>query len=466
MNLARSSLVASVVLPLVAACGGGGGGGGGGAPEPSVIRRMGLIQTASTRLGTSSCAGHFTGDDTEQILAVGCAGTSAAVCDTGWSIYLVDPFGSVNVAPAEIPAMAAIRRAVTLYPGGPEITTFDGDSDGIDDLVVAVPASGAIFVVFDPLSAAASVAGPFTIPDGPLSTPRYGTMVLRRNRDYGILHDDPDVVMIGMPDAGRGRGQIAWCVAAASRAGFGAGSFSAPYAPAGLASTAAFGSAVDAVKNVDGTLDVFSGAPGESGGGAVYKINLTLETRWVEGFEKLTPAAELGTSSGFGSALAIAFDVSDVMSVAIGAPGAFAGEGAVIIQLPELRTFDVIRSPEPGRRFGSEMDALHIEGDGNETILVTQPNCGPDGSGAVGMRINWDIIGHTGYEEGTLRKLSMAPIGRESTICAVRKCIPRVNCRTDFVAWFEGALDGSGVLAVRDLTDKRHVDYVAPKMTP
>lgn len=469
MHPTRPALLASLLLPLIAACGGGGG--GGGAAEPSVIRRMGLIQLPNTRLGTSSCSGHFTGDETEQILAVGCTGTTAAVCDTGWAIYQVDPFGPTNVAPSEIPAMAALRSALTLYPGGPQIVAFDGDLDGSDDLVLAVPASGAVFVVFDPLSAAASLAGPFILPDGP-AAPRYGRMVMRLARaNANATPSDPECVIIGMPDAGRGRGQIATVVSAATRAAFGAGNVSAPWVPADLEATAAFGSAIDGYESSAGSFDVVVGAPGEGGGaGAVHRLQWQLRSAAPSVVEKLTPSAELGARPAYGSALALpcgSLFVAKYSSlchppVAIGAPGAYLGEGAVVIRLTELFIDRIHRSPAPGRGFGAELEAIDIEGEGDEAVLVTQPNCEPDGSGAVGMRINWDIKGMSQleFELGSLRKLSEAPAGSISTLCAIRKCIPRVNCPTDFIAWYEGASDGSGVLGIRDCTDKRRIDYV------
>lgn len=470
MRAPLALLASSLLLPALAACGGGGGGGGGGDPEPSVIRRMGLVQTPTTKLGTSSCTGRFTGDDTEQLLAVGCEGTAATVCDTGWSIYRVDPFGSEKVAPVEIPAMPAIRSALTLFPGGPQIVTFDGDQDGYDDLVLAVPASGAIFVVFEPLSAAASVAGPFILADGP-AAPRYGRMVLRVARaNANAAPTDAECVVIGMPDAGRGRGQVAIVVSAATRAAFGAANVSAPWVPAGLDATAAFGSAVDGYESYPGSFDVVVGAPGEGGGtGAVHRLQWQLRSSAPSVVETLTPPTELGARPGYGSAIALPCGSLFVAkysslcrpSVAIGAPGAYLGEGAVVIRLTELSIDRIHRSPAPGRGFGAELEVVDIEGDGDEAVLVTQPNCEPDGSGAVGMRINWDIKGMSRleYELGSLRRLSEAPTGATSTISARRQGAASVSRRADFIAWYEGATDGAGVLAIRDLADKRRIDF-------
>lgn len=473
------SLSTLFLVSTLAACGGGGGG---GSPEPSVIRRMGLVPTASTRLGESSCAGDFDGDGVEEILAVG----SPVANPEAWSIYRVDPFAPDGATPVEIPGAAAFRIAWPPVSSCDKVMAFDADQDGADDLLLALPASGALFVVFHPLSPAATVAGPFTIPDGPLSTPHYGTMVLRRNRDHGgLVHGD--IVVVGMPDALGGRGQVALLMSGSATEPFGAHSLSAPFSPPGLDPEAAFGRAFDGFQHDDGRIQLFVGAPGDdAGAGAVYSIVVTVEcvydvptSTWtctisvefedgtIWSLRKLTPSDAIGAGPGlgsavaFGSAVAITTDVADAMQIAVGAPDAFGGEGAVLAYTGEFPP-TVVRSPAPGRGFGSEMDALHIDGDGNETLLVTQPNCESDGSGAVGMRINWDLIN----EQGPFRRLSEAPTGSESTICAVRKCIPRVNCVTDFIAWFEGAADGSGVLAVRDLTDKRRIDYVAPKTTP
>lgn len=474
MRVAARSLSPACLLLVAAACGGG------GKLTPSVIRSFAAPEGGQATMGESACVGAFRGGMQEQIISTSCGGPNGEACTGNWSFRVVEPGGPEDVPAPEIGGSAALRRVLPAMDTSPRMTAFDADEDGIDDLVVACPPMGAVFVLLDPLSPTATVVGPFLIPDGPIATPRYNTMVLSTGRRPSI-DEGNEFVVVGMPDAGGGRGQIAVLASAPTRAGFGPGQMSAPMAPATVAPGDRFGAAVAGRQQADGSYDLYVGTPGR-GGGAVDRIHV--ECHW-EGsrlvctitFGRDASVLRLGPGAGLGTAICLFFDPTGEYRVGVGAPDAFDGDGAIVTFDAALGDEQVIGSPTPGRGFGAELDVIDIDGDGNEEILAAQPNSEPEGWGAVAPRINWDIrpanlrMGLVQTASTRLSEDTLETIG--GPLAATKKWPGRVRYRTDFVAYAARKGPPGGLrplpnttLRVRDLTDKSAIEYVAPKMTP
>jgi hypothetical protein len=502
---------------------------------PSIVTEVVNPDPTGRDFGQSSCYADFNGDGLAD-LAVGSPGDTVDLGDgaragagrvrlyvcslvpseRGEQVEVFTPWtgpsSTARLGPVALPKSQAIRF-------GAAMCAADIDGNGIEDLVVAAPGTGEVYVTLNPLTPDAKALPPPPPWTKPNNQPQSTSMVINNqglpskgkkstNPNYENYSPNkasigapglatasvrPELVVVGFPELNDGAGAIGvlrWYSATGTL------SLEGPYSPPGLAPGSGFGSSIASCDDDgDGLVDVYVGAPHAGTAGQVFTGmkfygNCGIDIRNpncppVLTFETISAPAEFGPNAEFGASLAVCADgTTERYDLVIGAPNAHSVSepdvvGAIAMCPKRYPNPPIIILPTGPRpkvvlRLASQMQAADVAGDGNADLIVTIPNRMPDGTGAAGTAEIWYANGVAG--DGAPARLQWqlllkATPGADVSLGSIH-CHGDVLCNQlpvgERINWDIAGRPGyeEGMVLLRDIRDAAHLEFLAPNSSP